>query len=80
MTFSYFEDGAEKYTGKFRALYRSDADASTPLSFMLTSTDKQSEDWLSCYVEGFEDSFTQFSIFEEEKDLGVTDGTVYTHI
>ena len=23
MTFSYFEDGAEKYGGKFRALYRS---------------------------------------------------------
>lgn len=80
MTFSYFEDGAEKYGGKFRGLYRSNDDASTPLSFILTRTDKQKEDWLSCYVEGFEENFTQFSIFEEEEDLGVTDGTVYTHI
>lgn len=80
MTFSYFEDGAEKYGGKFRGLYRSNDDASTPLSFILTRTDKQKEDWLDCYVEGFEESFTQFSIMMVEEDLGVTDGTVYTHI
>ncbi len=80
MTFSYFEDGEIKYSGGFRAIRRSDPDTSTPLSIMLTRIDKQNEDWLSCYVESLEDDFTQFSIMVEEEDLGVTDGTVYTHI
>ncbi len=80
MTFSYFEDGAEKYGGKFRALYRTNEDASTPLSIMLTRSDKQREDWLDCYVEDYDKGFTQFSITMVEEDLGVTDGTVYTHI
>lgn len=80
MTFSYFEDGAKKYSGSFRAVRRTDEDATTPLSFILTRTDKEKEDWLSCYTESFDTSFTQFSIMLLEEDLGVADGTVYTHV
>ncbi len=80
MTFSYFENGAFKYKGKFRAVHRSETNAKTPLSFILTRNDKSNEDWLSCYIESFENGFTQFSIMFEEEDLGITDGTVYTHI
>lgn len=80
MTFSYHEDGEQMYSGKFRAIRKAEKDASNPLSWILTRTDKENEDWISCFVEGFEESFTQFSIMEVEEDLGVTDGTVYTHI
>ena len=80
MTFSYYEDGAMKYSGSFRTVYRSNADASTPLTFIFTRTDKTNKDWLNCYVEGFTEGFTQFSVMYEEEDLGVTDGTVYTHV
>lgn len=80
MSFSYYEDGELKYSGHFRSVYRSSDDASTPLTFILTRSGKENKDWLNCYVENFTESFTQFSITSEEEDLGVTDGTVYTHI
>jgi len=80
MTFSYCEDGVSKYEGSFRALYRDEADARTPLVFMLTRSDKTEEDWINCYTEKLNEGFTQFSIMFEEEDLGVTDGTVYTHV
>jgi len=80
MTFSYYEDGALKYRGKFRAVYKSSADADIPLTFAVTRNDKVKEDWINCYVENFEESFTQFSVTFEEEDLGVIDGTVYTHV
>ena len=80
MSFQYYENGELKFDGKYRAIYRKDSDAQTPLSFIMTRNDKQKEDWLSCYVENFEQAFTQFSILCEEEDQGVTDGTVYTHL
>ncbi len=81
MTFSYVEDGVSKYSGKFRAIYRGNGDdVTTPLTFIFVREDKQKEDWLSCYVEDFETDFTQFTIFSEEEDLGMIDGTIYTHI
>lgn len=80
MTFSYYEDGALKYNGGFRSVYKSSPDANTPLTFIITRSDKANEDWINCYTENFEESFTQFSIICEEEDFGVTDGTVYTHI
>lgn len=80
MTFSYFEDSEIKHSGSFRAIRRSNPDANTPISFMLTRNDKSNEDWLSCYTEGFEEDFYRFSIMTEEEDIGVIDGTVYTHI
>ena len=80
MTFSYYEDGALKYQGGFRSIYRSLDDAKTPLTFILTRSDKEREDWISCYAEGVDKGFTQFSIIYAEEDLGVTDGTVYTHV
>lgn len=80
MTFSYYEDGILKYNGSFRAVYRSSPEATTPLTFVLMQSDTENEDWINCYVENFDNSFTQFSIICEEKDLGMTDGTIYTHI
>lgn len=80
MTVSYYEDRELKHSGKFRANYDPDADAQTPLTFIITRKDKAKEDWVSCYVENFESEFTQFSVMYEQEDLGVTDGTVYTHI
>lgn len=80
MSFSYYEDGVLKYDGKFRSVYRSSSDANTPLTFVITRNDKAKEDWINCYTENLNENFTQFSIICEEEDLGVTDGTVYTHI
>lgn len=80
MSFHYYEDGELRFDGKYRAIYRKDSDTKTPLSFLFTRSDKQKEDWLSCYVENFEQAFEQFSIMCEEEDQGVTDGTVYTHL
>ena len=58
MTFSYYEDGALKYQGGFRSIYRSPDDAKTPLTFILTRSDKEREDWISCYAEGVDKGFT----------------------
>ena len=81
MSFSYVEDGVSKYSGKFRAIYRGNGnDVVTPLDLIFMRSDKEKEDWLSCYVEDFESDFTQFTIFSEEEDLGMIDGTIYTHI
>ena len=80
MTFSYHEEGTLKYQGSFRCVYRSSANAKTPLTFILTRSDKAKEDWISCYAEGVDSGFTQFSIIYAEEDLGLTDGTVYTHV
>ena len=80
MTFSYYEDGALKYQGSFRSIYKSSSDAKTPLTFILTRSDKEKEDWISCYAEGVDKGFTQFSIICAEEDLGFIDGTVYTHV
>ena len=80
MSFSYYEDGALKYDGSFRSIHRSTPDASTPLTFIMSRRDKAREDWINCYVEDLPERFTQFSIICAEEDLGVTDGTVYTHI
>lgn len=80
MTFSYYEDGVLKYDGGFKSVYRSSPDANNPLTFVITRNDKSKEDWINCYVENLEESFTQFCITFEEEDLGVTDGTVYTHV
>lgn len=81
MSFSYVEDGVPKYSGNYRAIYRGTGkDVLTPLSLTLIRDDKEKEDWLSLYAENVDTAFTQFTVMEEEEDLGVTDGTVYTHI
>ena len=80
MTFFYYEHGILKYNGNFRSVYRNSPDANTPLTFIITRNDKANKDWINCYTENLEESFTQFSIICEEEDLGVIDGTVYTHI
>jgi hypothetical protein len=81
MTFTYTEDGLDKYTGSYRVVYQGNGkDVTTPLTFILTVDGKEKEDWLSTYTEDFETDFSQFTLFAEEEDLGFTDGSVYTHI
>ena len=81
MTFSYYDNGLLKYSGTFRVVYRGNGkDILTPLTFIFTRSDKEKEDWLSCYVDNFDNDFTQFTIMQIEEDLGFIDGTVHTHI
>jgi len=81
MSYSYYEDGVNKYSGKYRVVYRGiGEDVLTPLTFIFKRNDKVKEDWIGCYVEDFKNDFTQFTVMQEEEDLGMTDGTIYTHI
>lgn len=81
MEFNYVEDGKAKYNGSFWAIHRGNGeDVVSPLGLILTRVDKEKEDWLDCYVEDFETDFTQFTVMREEEDLGIKEGTSYTHI
>lgn len=81
MSFSYTEDGAVKYSGTFRAVYRGNApDIPTPLTLVLQRDDRENEDAIGCYTEGFEEQFTQFTVMKEEEDLGMISGALYTHV
>ena len=81
MTYSYVEDGISKYKGTYRVVYRGiGEDVITPLTFVFTRSDKKNEDWIGCYVENFENDFTQFIIMSEEEDLGMIDASIHTHI
>ncbi|MBR2484940.1 MAG: hypothetical protein IKB54_01140 [Clostridia bacterium] len=81
MTFTYVEGGESKFDGTFRVVdHGFGSDVMTPISFILTRNDKSKEDWIGCYVEDFKTDFTQFTILSQEEDLGMTDGTIYTHV
>lgn len=81
MTYRYVEDGSEKYHGTFRVVYKGlGKDVLTPLTFIFTRSDKNKEDWVGCYAEHFDSSFTQFTVMSEEEDLGMIDGSIHTHI
>ena len=81
MTFSYVENGADKFSGTYRVISRGTGkNVSTPLTFIFKRSDKTREDWIGCYVEAFESDFTQFTIMSEEEDLGMIDASIYTHI
>ena len=81
MSFTYHEKGAIKYSGTYRVLHRGiGEEVLTPLTFILTRNDKSKEDWIGCYVEDFDTDFTQFTILDEEEDLGFIDASIYTHV
>ena len=81
MTVKYFEDGAFKYDGKFRAIYKGlGDDVVTPLTYVVKRSDKAKEDWINCYVENFKQDFTQFTIMNIEEDLGMIDASLYSHV
>jgi len=81
MKYSYVEDGINKYNGTYKVIYRGlGEDVLTPYTLIFTRSDKEKEDWIGCYVEDFENNFTQFTIMSEEEDLGNIDGSIYTHI
>lgn len=81
MSFCYVEDGAERYRGSFRAVYRGNGpDVLTPLTLVLQREGRENADAIGCYTEGFEEQFTQFTVMTEEEDLGMIEGSLYTHI
>ena len=81
MTYSYVEDGVSKYSGTYRVVSQGiGKDVITPLIFVFTRSDKDKEDWIGCYVEDFDNDFTQFTIMSEEEDLGIIDGSIHTYI
>lgn len=81
MTLEYYEESTLKYSGTFRVVYRGNGkDVVTPLTFIITRTDKEKEDWLGCYVDNFKEDFTQFTIMYMEEDLGMIDATIHTHL
>lgn len=81
MTFSYVEGGEKKYGGNFRVVYKGNGSDSTyTFNWILTREKSEKDDWVYCYADDFESSFTQFTTIKEEQDLGVTDGRVYSHI
>ena len=81
MTYSYVEDGISKYSGTYRVVSQGTGkDVITPLIFVFTRSDKDKEDWIGCYVEDFDNDFTQFTIMSEEEDLGIIDGSIHTYI
>ena len=81
MTFTYTQDGVQKYSGTFRVVHRGvGKDVTTPLTFVITRSDKTKEDWVGCYAENFDTDFTQFTIMTQEEDLGMIDGSIHTHI
>ncbi len=80
MSFSYYEQGVEKYSGTYRVIYRGNGkEVITPLTFVFVRNDKEKEDWIGCYVDNFKTDFTQFTITDEEEDLGLIGGTIYTY-
>ena len=81
MTYIYVEDGISKYSGTYRVVSQGTGkDVITPLIFVFTRSDKDKEDWVECYVEDFDNDFTQFTIMSEEEDLGIIDGSIHTYI
>lgn len=81
MTFKYFEDGTQKYNGTFRVVYKGlGEDVITPLTYIITRSDKTKEDWINCYVEDFKQDFSQFTIMNIEEDLGMIDASLYSHV
>ena len=81
MTYSYVEDGVSKYSGTYRVVSQGTGkDVITPLIFIFTRSDKNKEDWIGCYVEDFNNDFTQFTIMSEEEELGIIDGSIHTYI
>jgi len=81
MSFTYFEDGISKFNGTYRVVFKGLGEkVINPLTFIITRSDKDKEDWLGCYVDDFTSEFTQFTIMVEEEDLGMISGNFYTHI
>lgn len=81
MTFKYFEDGVQKHDGKFRVVYKGlGDDVITPMTYVITRSDKTKEDWINCYVEDFKQDFSQFTIMNIEEDLGMIDASLYSHV
>lgn len=81
MNFSYVEEGENKYSGSFRGIYRGPGkDVTTPLSILIKRNNKEKEDWLGCYTDNQLDNLSQFTIYNQEEDLGMISGSIHTHL
>ena len=83
MSFEYFEEGNKKLSGTFRFVVPSEKgkDRTYCFSYCLDKKDGEKEDVLTCYSDNFsdDDTFTQFTIMQEEKKFTNSDKKVDFH-
>ncbi len=83
MTFEYYENGAQKLSGTFRFVVPSEKgkERSYCFSYCFDKKDGEKEDVVTCYSDSFSDAetFTQFTIMEEEKKYQNSDKAVAFH-
>ena len=80
MTFKYFENGTQKYTGKYTVIYKGNDGTQNSYTFAWCLKNGDNDDVLTCYADDFETDFTQFTIMKMTKKLPMNDGRNYDHI
>lgn len=84
MTFEYYENGAQKLSGIFRFVVPSEKGTKRTycFSYCFDKKDGEKEDVVYCYSDNFstDDSFTQFTIMQEEKKYMNSDKATDFHI
>ena len=75
MRFEYYENGTLKRDGWYRVVYRGeDADVSTPLTIGLEiKGENRNKDLINAYVDDFKTDFTQFTVMNEEREMGINE-------
>ena len=83
MSFEYYESGNKKLSGTFRFVVPSEKgkDRTYCFSYCLDKKDGEKEDVLTCYSDDFSsvETFTQFTIMQEEKKFTNSDKLVDFH-
>ncbi len=81
MTFKYIENGTIKFIGKYRCVYKvNDGENTYTVNFILTRDNGSKDEWVYTYADDFDTDFTQFTIIKEERNEGMNDGRIYSHI
>ena len=83
MSFSYYENDIKKYEGTFRFVVPEEKgkDRTYCFSYCLDKKDGEKEDVLTCYSDDFssQETFTQFTIMQEEKKYSNSDKLINFH-
>lgn len=79
MIVNYYENNTKKISGNYRIVYKGNNGKENTYTFSLIidKKDGEKEDILYCYSDNFNTSFSQFTIMEEEKDLGNIEGSLH---
>lgn len=81
MTFVYYEGGEKVSDGGYRVVYKGNGSESTyTFSWCLKRDGEEKEDVVICYADDFETDFTQFTVMQEEKNIGFVDARPRTHV